>query len=58
MSLSVEAVRRWIEAYNRRHIEGLLEISGSATAVVVPAHAGWTGRGSGARDRTRIFVAI
>ena len=102
---NVEVITRWIEAYNRRDIEGLLDLSdpdiefrslfagieaggafrGSAgvyeyfkaiedayesfqvlpdefldagAGVVVPAQAVWTGRESGASDRTRIAVAI
>jgi ketosteroid isomerase-like protein len=102
---NVEAVRGWIEAYNRRDIEGLLELSDpeiefrsifagiesggafrgrsgvyeyfaaiddayesfqvppdefldAGAAVLLSAHAVWTGRGSGASDKTRIFVAV
>jgi ketosteroid isomerase-like protein len=102
---NVEVVRRWIEAYNRRDIEGLLELSDpeiefrsifagiesggafrgrsgvyeyftaiedayqsfqvppddfldAGAAVFLLAHAVWTGRGSGASDRTPIFVAV
>jgi ketosteroid isomerase-like protein len=102
---NVEVVRGWIEAYNRRDIEGLLDLSDpdiefrsifagiesggafrgrtgvyeyfkaiddayesfqvppeefldAGAAVVLKAHAVWTGRGSGASDRTQIFVAV
>jgi ketosteroid isomerase-like protein len=101
----VEVVRGWFEAYNRRDIDGLLELSDpeiefrsifagiesggafrgragvydyfkaiddayesfqvppdelldAGAAVLVPGYAVWTGRGSGASDRTRIFVAV
>jgi ketosteroid isomerase-like protein len=102
---NVEVVRHWIEAYNRRDIEALLEVSDpeiefrsifagiesggafrgragvyeyfkaiedayetfqvppeefldAGAAVVVAGPAVWTGRGSGASDRTPIFVAV
>jgi ketosteroid isomerase-like protein len=102
---NVEVVRRWFEAYNRRDIEALLEVSDpdiefrsifagiesggafrgetgvyeyfraiedayetfqvppdelldAGAAVLVSAFAIWTGRGSGASDRTPIFVAV
>ncbi len=100
----VEVVRRWTEAYNRRELERLIELSDpdiefrslfagiesggafrgragvyeyfkaiedayesfqvlpdefldAGAAVLTLGHAVWTGRGSGASDRTRIFVA-
>ena len=102
---NVEVVKGWIEAYNRRDIEGLLglsdpdiefrsifagiesggafrgstgvyeyfkaiedayesfqvlpdEVLDAGAAVVFPARAVWTGRGSGAGDTTRIAVAV
>jgi ketosteroid isomerase-like protein len=105
MSENVEVVRGWFEAYNRRDIEGLLQLSDpdiefrsifagiesggafrgkpgvyeyfkaiddayesfqvppeefldAGAAVLVPGHAVWTGKGSGASDRTRIVVAV
>ena len=100
---NMEVVRRWIETYNRRDIEGLRDVSDpdiefrslfagiesggafrgrtgvyeyfkaiedayesfqvlpdelldAGAAVVFPARAVWTGRGSGASDTTRIAV--
>jgi ketosteroid isomerase-like protein len=100
---NLEVVRRWIEAYNARDIEGLLDVSDpeiefrsifaglesggafrgrtgvyeyfeaiedayesfqvlpddfldAGAAVVFPAQAVWSGRGSGASDKTRIAV--
>jgi ketosteroid isomerase-like protein len=102
---NVEVVREWADAYNRRDIEGLLELSDpdiefrsifagiesggafrgragvyeyfkaiddayeafqvppeelldAGAAVLILGHGVWTGRGSGASDRTRIFVAV
>ena len=102
---NVEVVRQWIDAYNRRDIEALLEISDpeiefrsifaglesggafrgkagvyeyfraiedayetfqvppdefldAGAAVLITAPAIWTGRESGASDRTPIFVAV
>jgi ketosteroid isomerase-like protein len=102
---NVEVVRRWIDAYNQRDIEGLLDLSDpdiefrsifagiesggafrgragvyeyfkaiedayetfqvppdefvdAGAAVLCHARAVWTGKGSGASDQTRIFVAV
>ena len=102
---NVGVVARWMDAYNRRDTEGLLELSDpeiefrsifagiesggafrgrtgvyeyfaaiddayesfqidpdefldAGAAVLMLAEAVWTGRGSGASDRTPIFVAI